>query len=74
MTHLLEAGYPAKFIQVQVGHGHLGSMTTYTNKIGDEFCNAVLRHAQQTAYTPRTPDQAAKLAKRIAADAEIDDD
>lgn len=74
MTHLLEAGYPAKFIQLQVGHGHLGSMTSYTNKIGDEFCNAVLRHAQQTAYTRRTPEQAEKLAARIVADQDVDDE
>ena len=74
MTHLLEAGYPAKFIQLQVGHGHLGSMTTYTNKIGDEFCNAVLRNAQQAAYTPRTPAQAAKLVARIEANDEVNDE
>lgn len=74
MTHLLEAGYPAKFVQLQVGHGHLGSMTTYTNHISDEFCNAVLRNAHAAAFAPRTPQRAQHLAARIEADEEVDDD
>lgn len=74
MTHLLEAGYPAKFIQLQAGHGHLASMSTYTNKVGDEFCNTVLRAAHAAAFTPRTPQAAAKLLKRIVADEDVDDE
>ncbi|HEY1681076.1 MAG TPA: tyrosine-type recombinase/integrase [Candidatus Tumulicola sp.] len=52
MTHLIEAGYPAKFIQLQVGHTHLGSMATYTSSLGDPFLNAVMRHAHAQMLKP----------------------
>ncbi len=71
MTHLLEAGYPAKFVQMQAGHIHMGSMATYTNKIGDEFCNAVLRNAHAAAFTPRTPADALRLLKRVDSSEEV---
>ena len=73
MTHLLEAGYPAKFVQLQAGHIHMGSMATYTNKIGDEFCNAVLRKAHQAAFAPRTPADALRLLKRVDSSEEVDE-
>jgi integrase/recombinase XerC len=73
MTHLLEAGYPAKFVQMQAGHIHMGSMATYTNKIGDEFCNAVLRNAHAAAFAPRSPEEALRLLKRVDSDVEVDD-
>ena len=73
MTHLLEAGYPAKFIQMQAGHFHLGSMTDYTNKIGDEFCNTVLRNAQKAAFAPRAFDEAATMLHQVDSDQLIDE-
>jgi len=73
MTHLLEAGYPGKFVQMQAGHIHMGSMATYTNKIGDEFCNTVLRNAHAAAFTPRPPEVALRLLKRVDSDVEVDD-
>jgi len=73
MTHLLEAGYPAKFVQMQVGHEHLGSMRTYTKTIGDEFAKTCLRNAHQNAFKTRTPEQAQRLICKILEGEDLDE-
>ncbi|MGY2148832.1 tyrosine-type recombinase/integrase [Nocardia gipuzkoensis] len=41
VTHLTEFGYPAKFVQEQVGHSHAATTAIYT-RVSDEFRNKVL--------------------------------
>ena len=42
VTHLVEFGYPAKFVQDQVGHVFASTTAIYTN-VSDEFRNQLLR-------------------------------
>ena len=42
VTHLVEFGYPAKFVQDQVGHAYASTTAIYTD-VSDEFRNQLLR-------------------------------
>jgi integrase/recombinase XerD len=42
VTHLVEFGYPAKFVQDQVGHAFASTTAIYTS-VSDEFRNQLLR-------------------------------
>ncbi|MGI5507413.1 tyrosine-type recombinase/integrase [Lentzea sp. CA-135723] len=41
VTHLIEFGYPARFVQEQVGHAHASTTSIYTG-VGNEFRNMLL--------------------------------
>jgi site-specific recombinase XerD len=42
VTHLVEFGYPSKFVQDQVGHAFASTLAIYTS-VSDEFRNQLLR-------------------------------
>jgi integrase/recombinase XerD len=42
VTHLVDFGYPAKFVQDQVGHAFASTTAIYTS-VSDEFRNQLLR-------------------------------
>lgn len=44
ITHLTEFGYPARFVQEQAGHSHVGTTTIYMG-VSDEFRNKLLEDA-----------------------------
>jgi integrase/recombinase XerD len=44
VTHLIEFGYPALFVQEQVGHGYASTTAAYTS-VSDEFRNRLVEKA-----------------------------
>ncbi len=46
VTHLIEFGYPVKFVQDQVGHKHASTTSIYTS-VSDEFRNELLQQSLQ---------------------------
>ena len=59
VTHLIEFGYPERFVQDQVGHAYASTTAIYTS-VSNDFKNKTLRTALQRVYQPRpaTPQQA----------------
>lgn len=52
VTHLIEFGYPERFVQDQVGHRH-GSTTALYTWVSDEYRNRLLEaHLQRQAVRP----------------------
>jgi site-specific recombinase XerD len=49
ITHLVEAGYPERFVQEQVGHSYASTTAIYTS-VSDDFKNRVLRRALDGAF------------------------
>jgi site-specific recombinase XerD len=49
ITHLIEFGYPAKFVQDQVGHVSASTTAIYTG-VSDEFRNQLIRTALQERH------------------------
>lgn len=49
VTHLVEFGYPAKFVQDQVGHAFASTTAIYTS-VSDEFRNQLLRERLQERH------------------------
>lgn len=52
VTHLIEFGYPEKFVTDQVGH-RWGSTTAIYTSVSNDFKNKTLRAALARVYTPR---------------------
>ncbi|WP_443048405.1 tyrosine-type recombinase/integrase [Streptomyces sp. H39-C1] len=54
VTHLIEFGYPERFVQDQVGHRH-GSTTALYTWVSDEYRNRLLEaHLQRQQVRPST--------------------
>jgi site-specific recombinase XerD len=49
ITHLLEFGYPERFVQDQAGHAHASTTAIYSG-VGDEFRNRLLTRALQARH------------------------
>ena len=49
ITHLLEFGYPERFVQDQAGHAHAATTAIYSG-VGDEFRNRLLTRALQARH------------------------
>lgn len=49
VTHLVEFGYPERFVQDQVGHAYASTTAIYTG-VSDEFRNRLLRRALMERY------------------------
>ncbi|MGW7603179.1 tyrosine-type recombinase/integrase [Streptomyces antimycoticus] len=49
VTHLIEFGYPEKFVQDQVGHAYASTTAIYSH-VSDEFRNRLLRRSLQARY------------------------
>ncbi|WP_308221171.1 tyrosine-type recombinase/integrase [Nocardia sputi] len=51
VTHLIEFGYPERFVQEQVGH-HFASTTAIYASVSSDFKNKTLRSALSRVYAP----------------------
>jgi len=51
VTHLIEYGYPERFVQEQVGH-HYASTTAIYTSVSNDFKNQVLAKALDRVYSP----------------------
>jgi site-specific recombinase XerD len=51
VTHLIEFGYPERFVQEQVGHAFASTTAIYTN-VSNDFKNKTLRAALSRVYQP----------------------
>lgn len=51
ITHLIEDGYPERFVSEQAGHAYAATTAIYT-AVSDEFKNRVLTNALAKALTP----------------------
>lgn len=51
VTHLIEDGYPERFVSEQVGHAYAATTALYTN-VSDDFKNRVLSKALNRAFAP----------------------
>lgn len=49
VTHLLEFGYPERFVQDQAGHAHASATAIYSG-VGDEFRNRLLTQALRARH------------------------
>ncbi|MFF0408788.1 tyrosine-type recombinase/integrase, partial [[Kitasatospora] papulosa] len=49
VTHLIEFGYPEKFVQDQVGHAYASTTAIYSH-VSDEFRNRLLRRSLQARH------------------------
>lgn len=47
VTHLIEFGYPARFVQDQVGHAHASTTSIYTN-VSNEYRNTILEASMKS--------------------------
>jgi integrase/recombinase XerC len=54
VTHLIEFGYPERFVQEQVGHAFASTTAIYTS-VSNDFKNKTLRAALSRVYTPPQP-------------------
>jgi site-specific recombinase XerD len=52
VTHLIEFGYPERFVQEQVGHAFASTTAIYTS-VGNDFKNQTLRAALARVYGKR---------------------
>jgi site-specific recombinase XerD len=52
VTHLIEFGYPERFVQEQVGHAFASTTAIYTS-VGNDFKNQTLRAALSRVYGKR---------------------
>ena len=52
MTHLIEAGYPERFVSEQVGHAYASTTAIYTS-VGDDYKNRVLAQVMATMIVDR---------------------
>jgi site-specific recombinase XerD len=53
VTHLIEDGFPERFVSEQVGHAYAATTALYTN-VSDDFKNRTLAKALTRAFTPDT--------------------
>ncbi|WP_438803575.1 tyrosine-type recombinase/integrase [Nocardia cyriacigeorgica] len=53
VTHLIEFGYPERFVQEQVGHAYASTTAIYAS-VSNDFKNRVLRRALDRVYCPPT--------------------
>jgi site-specific recombinase XerD len=51
VTHLIEFGYPERFVQDQVGHAFASTTALYTS-VSNDFKNQALKAALQRVYAP----------------------
>lgn len=51
VTHLIEDGFPERFVSEQVGHAYAATTALYTN-VSDDFKNRTLAKALTQAFTP----------------------
>ncbi|BAS14244.1 tyrosine recombinase XerD [Arthrobacter sp. Hiyo8] len=51
VTHLIEFGYPERFVQEQVGHSYASTTAIYTS-VSNDFKNKALQSALKRVYTP----------------------
>jgi site-specific recombinase XerD len=51
VTHLIEFGYPERFVQDQVGHAFASTTAIYTS-VSDDYKNQALRAALKRVYAP----------------------
>ena len=51
VTHLIEFGYPERFVQDQVGHAFASTTALYTS-VSDDFKNQALRAGLRRVYEP----------------------
>ena len=55
MTHLIEYGYPERFVQEQVGHAYASTTAIYAG-VSNDFKNQALRAALARVYAPGQAD------------------
>ncbi len=67
VTHLIEFGYPERFVQEQVGHAYASTTAIYTS-VSNDFKARAIRVALERVYTPTTtgPGAAAGTAQASA--------
>jgi integrase/recombinase XerC len=53
VTHLVEFGYPERFVTDQVGHSYVATTAIYTH-VSDDYKNHVLAKALERVYFPST--------------------
>jgi len=53
VTHLVEFGYPERFVQEQVGHAYASTTAIYTS-VSNDFKNKTLQAALARVYAPQT--------------------
>ena len=53
VTHLVEFGYPERFVTEQVGHAYASTTATYTS-VSNDFKTKTLQAALARVYTPET--------------------
>jgi site-specific recombinase XerD len=51
VTHLIEFGYPERFVQDQVGHAYASTTAIYTS-VSNDFKNQALKAALRRVYVP----------------------
>jgi len=51
VTHLIEDGFPERFVSEQVGHAYAATTALYTN-VSDDFKNRTLAKALGRVFTP----------------------
>jgi integrase/recombinase XerC len=51
VTHLIEDGFPERFVSEQVGHAYAATTALYTN-VSDDFENRTLANALSRAFEP----------------------
>ena len=51
VTHLIEDGFPERFVSEQVGHAYAATTALYTN-VSDDFKNRTLAKSLARAFTP----------------------
>jgi site-specific recombinase XerD len=56
VTHLIEFGYPERFVQEQVGHVFSATTAIYTS-VSNDFKNKTLRTALRRVYQPDSEEQ-----------------
>ena len=54
VTHLVEFGYPERFVTEQVGHAYASSTAIYTS-VSNDFKNKALQNALSRLYHPNEP-------------------
>jgi site-specific recombinase XerD len=52
VTHLIEFGYPERFVQDQVGHSYASTTALYTS-VSNDFKNQALKAALRRVYGPK---------------------
>ncbi len=57
MTHLVEFGYPERFVTEQVGHAWASTTAIYTS-VSNDFKNHALKKALARVYHPNEPEGA----------------